>query len=523
MVLQCAVPERSIAIFCSRRPDGRGLTDRETLAAVTDQAVPEVRISAGRVRGLWRGSSAAFLGIPFAEPPLGDLRFAAPVPARPWTGTRGATRHGPTPQRAALSEITLIPEPSLPGEATLNVDVYTPSPGPDAGLPVLVWIHGGGYVAGSPASPWYDGRAFNRDGVVTVCVSYRLGLDGFGWIDGAPSNRGVRDWLLALEWVQDNVRAFGGDPDRVTIAGQSAGGGAVLTLLGMPAAQHLFAAAFSLSGALGDLPGTVAERRARRLAGLAGVSPTLRGFRSVPEEQLLTFQRALGSGDLPEDGPADPLAALAQLNDGLPFAPVVDGDLIQRPTVDSLRNGVGGDKPLVAGAVEDEIPVVTDEVAQRVAAIPAPVLLSRLGLHPTAREAYSTTHQGRSTPEIFQDFLTDQVFRSVALQAAQVRPPGTTWLYRFGWRSPTHGLAIHCVDVPFWFDCLDAEHVSALTGDRPPQALADEVHGAAVGLMTRGDPGWPSYSPERREVMVFGEPSRVVEDGYRDVRPLVAI
>jgi para-nitrobenzyl esterase len=489
---------------------------------VSDHPDPEVRTSAGLVRGLWRGSSAAFLGIPFAEPPVGELRFGAPVPAEPWTGIRDATRHGPTPQRAALAEVTLIPEPSVPGEATLNVDVYTPSPGPDAALPVLVWIHGGGFVAGAPASPWYDGRTFNRDGVVTVCLSYRLGMDGFGWIDGAPSNRGVRDWLLALEWVQQNIRAFGGDPDRVTIAGQSAGGGAVLTLLGMPAAQHLFTAAFSMSGALGDIPGDVAERRARRLAKLAGVSPTLEGFRSVPEERLLALQRALGSGDLPEDGPADPLAALAELNDGLPFAPVLDGELIGQPTLESVRDGLGADKPLVAGAVEDEIPVVTDEVAQRVAAIPVPVLLSRLGLDPVALEAYQGVHPGRSTPEIFQDFLTDQVFRSVALRAAAVRAPGTTWLYRFAWRSPTHGLAIHCVDVPFWFDCLDAAQVPALAGDRPPQPLADEVHGAAVGLITRADPGWPPYSPERREVMVFGQPSRVVDDGYRDVRPLLA-
>ena len=136
--------------------------------------------------------------------------------------------------------MTLIPEPSVPGESTLNVNVFTPAPATDAALPVLVYIHGGGYFAGSPASPWYDGAAFNRDGVVTVSISYRLGFDGFGWIADAPMNRGVLDWLLALEWVRDNIAAFGGDPARVTIAGQSAGGGAVLTLLGMPsgAAAH---------------------------------------------------------------------------------------------------------------------------------------------------------------------------------------------------------------------------------------------------------------------------------------------
>ena len=226
-------------------------TDTRSPGSATDD--PIVTLAAGKVRGAWRGESAAFLGIPFAKAPVGDLRFAAPVRPDAWEGVRDALEFGATAQRGDPG-VTLIPEPSIPGDATLNVNVFTPAPGtPDAALPVLVWIHGGGYFAGSPASPWYDGRAFNRDGVVTVSVSYRLGFDGFGHIDGAPSNRGVRDWLAALEWVQENIAAFGGDPSRVTIAGQSAGGGAVLTLLGMPQAQHLFHAVWSLSGATADV------------------------------------------------------------------------------------------------------------------------------------------------------------------------------------------------------------------------------------------------------------------------------
>ena len=237
---------------------------------IIETQAPVVSIAPGRVRGFWRGepgtagASAAFLGIPFAQAPVGDLRFAAPVPPEPWEGIRDALEHGATAQRGDKG-ITLIPEPSVPGESTLNVNVFTPAPGePDAALPVLVDIHGGGYIAGSPASPWYDGRAFNRDGVVTVSISYRLGFDGFGHIQDAPSNRGVRDWLAALEWVRDNITAFGGDPARVTIAGQSAGGGAVLTLLGMPAAQHLFHAVWALSGALGDIAARARARASRR-------------------------------------------------------------------------------------------------------------------------------------------------------------------------------------------------------------------------------------------------------------------
>jgi para-nitrobenzyl esterase len=482
-----------------------------------DADAPEVDTAAGRVRGSWRGASAAFLGIPFAEPPMGDLRFSAPVPARAWSGVRDATQHGPTAQRTALSEITLIPEPSIPGESTLNVDVYTPSPSVGEGLPVLVWVHGGGYVAGSPASPWYDGRSFNRDGVVTVCVSYRLGFDGFGWIEGAPSNRAVRDWLLALEWVRTNIAGFGGDPSRVTVAGQSAGGGAVLTLLGMEAAQHLFARVYSLSGALADVPEARARGLAHLLAERAGVAPTLEGFRSVPETRLLELQSGLSASD----EPVDPLARLATLTDGLPLGPVVDGDLLARPTLESLRRGVGAEKGLVAGATEDEFPIGQGEDARYLDDLPTVVVLARTGLDDATADAYLGAHQGLATSRVVQDLLTDRVFRSLALAAADARPGGRTWLYRYGFVSSTLGAAIHCIDVPFWFDCLDLERVTALTGPQPPQSLADETHGAAVAFVTRGDPGWPAHSRDGGEVMVFGEPSRVEADGYRDVRPLL--
>ncbi len=172
--------------------------------------------------------------------------------------------------------------------------MFTPSPAraeQGTGLPVLVWIHGGGYFAGSPASVWYDGRNFNRDDVVTVSISYRLGFDGFGWIEDAPSNRGVRDWLLALEWVQQNIAVFGGDPSRVTIAGQSAGGGAVLTLLGMEKAQHLFHGVYSISGALADVAATRAETFGRGLATAGGVEPTVAGFSSLSESASSSCRR----------------------------------------------------------------------------------------------------------------------------------------------------------------------------------------------------------------------------------------
>ncbi|MFF3332942.1 carboxylesterase family protein [Streptomyces sp. NPDC002888] len=198
---------------------------------------PQATTAHGPVRGERRADgSLRFLGIPYARPPVGELRFAAPLPPEPWTEPLDATAYGPTAQRRPITEITTVPEPTVPGEGVLNLNVFTPDTAPETLLPVLVWIQGGGYVAGSAASPWYDGSAFNRDGVVVVSVGYRLGIEGFLHLDGAPDNRGVLDWIAALEWVRDNIAGFGGDPDKVTIAGQSAGGGAVLTLL---AALHL--------------------------------------------------------------------------------------------------------------------------------------------------------------------------------------------------------------------------------------------------------------------------------------------
>lgn len=497
-------------------------TDAEAIDPTLDG--PIVAIDAGRVRGVWRDGSAAFLGIPFAEAPVGPLRFEAPVPVAAWDGVRDATELGATPQRKQLAEITLIPEPSIPGDSTLNVNVYTPTPGETTtALPVLVYIHGGGYTAGSPASPWYDGRSFNRDGVVTVSISYRLGFDGFGYIDGVPSNRGVRDWLLALDWVQRNIAAFGGDPSRVTISGQSAGGGAVLTLLGMPSAQHLFHSAWSLSGAVGDVRESRAKTFAATLAKLAGVEPTREGFASLPETRILELQDAASNPDN-----LDPMAGIASmLKDGLPWGPMIDGDLITQPTFDSLRSGVGGDKPLVLGATDDEFTMATDAAKNKLRFVPASLVLGKFVTDKATRKGYLAANKEqrrKGTAAVLGRFMTDSMFRAPTVRIAEARGSYPTWVYRFAWASPKLGWAVHCIDVPFWFDCLDSEKIDYIAGDNPPQALADEVHGAAVSLVREGTPGWPAWSNDPGATRVFdADPTtpEVLPDGYASVRPLV--
>ncbi|WP_243229575.1 carboxylesterase/lipase family protein [Microbacterium sp. CIAB417] len=468
---------------------------------------PVVHTASGPVRGFWRDAgtpeaSAAFLGIPFAQAPVGDRRFAAPVPPEPWTEVRDALEYGATALRRDPGE-TLIPEPPIPGNATLNVNVFTPSPGGDETLPVLVWIHGGGYTEGSPASPWYDGSRFNRDGVVTVSISYRLGFDGFGYIEGAPHNRGVRDWIAGLEWVQQNIAAFGGDPGRVTIGGQSAGGGAVLTLLSMPAAQHLFHAAMAISPALADVPADSARERGERLAGILGVEADVAGFRSVSEGRVLKVQ----SQALPARKGLGLLTGL--IEDGLPWGPMIDGELVTRPAVDALRAGVGADKPLLIGATDDEFTMIADQAPWAVRFVPAGVLL-RAGLRDRrVRRAYLTANRAqraKGPAAMVGRFVTDHVFRSLVARVAEARSgaDAETWAYAFRWVSPTKGWSCHCLDVPFWFDGLDRVRVDALAGPRPPQSLADEMHGAAVSFLSSGAPGWPAWRTDPGTSREFG-------------------
>ncbi len=485
---------------------------------------PIVQTTAGAVRGRWRtdehgDASAAFLGIPFAEPPVGPLRFEAPVAHAPWEGVRDAGEMGATPQRRPYAEVTSIPEPSFPGDSTLNVNVFTPSPEPSAGpLPVLVWIHGGGFIAGSPASPWYDGRAFNRDGVVTVTVSYRLGFDGFGCIPDAPSNRGVRDWLLALEWVRANVASFGGDPERVTIAGQSAGGGAVLHLLAMEQAQHLFHRVLAISPSAPAVMAEVAERIGRRMAELVGVAPTKAGFATVADEDLRDlFDRAAGARGGSE-------AQLKALLAGSPSGPMIDGDLVPRPVAESLALGVGADKPLVLGATDDEFSGAFAPMRDRLRFVPVRMLLRRLGVSAPVRGAYVRANldvRARGVAATAGRYVTDVVFRAPALHAARNRVGSLTWLYRFSWRSSVSGFAEHCLDVPFWFDCLADDRVAALAGPSAPQSLATELHGRAVAFIAGGDPGWPSWNAFVQTDRVFDANSFDEAGGYAGAAALL--
>ena len=481
---------------------------------------PVVSIESGRVRGRWRSHSdargvqtryATFRGIPFAAPPVGELRFASPAPPASWDGERDAGEFGPTPQRESPYDPARIPEPSIPGEDVLTVNVSTPDPSREAGLPVLVWIHGGGFIAGSAASPWYVGESFARDGVVTATLSYRLGFEGFGWLEDAVPNRGVLDWLAGLAWIQRNIAAFGGDPSRVTIAGQSAGGAAVMRLLTLPAAQDLFAGALAVSPADASPTRAQAEQAAQAVAQSLGVSPDVAGISSVDE---LTLFRALNAAVPAVD---DPLEGLLQRSaQPLPFAPVIDGDVVPHSVTDGIVAGVGADKPLLIGSTAHEF---NESLAGVTAAVPqaeALSLLQHAGAPADLAEAMAAREPLRGADWTLGQVVSDAIFRAPVAGWAALRGDGPTWAYDFRWesRAPHVMGAAHCVDVPFGFDILGAEGVPLAVGEDPPQALADTVHGDWLGVVRDGAANAPRHASGHATIVYGADGRRRVAAGY---------
>lgn len=481
--------------------------------------------SGGPVRGVDRGGSVAFYGIPYAAPPTGSRAFALPQPAGSWEAVRDATTPGATAQRTGFDGGT-IPEPSVPGSDILTVNVFTPSdrpgavpdPAPDAGLPVLVYIHGGAYIAGSPVSPWYDGAAFNRDRVVVVTLGYRLGVYGFGVLPDAPSNRAVHDWLAGLAWVRRNIAAFGGDPGRVTVAGQSAGGGAVLTLLGVPGIEGFVQRAIAVSPVLSQVTPDEGRRTVAEAAALVGVPPTSDALAALPREKIddvpWHLANTFGAAPARASTQTDPVELLRETLRSLEFCPVLDGDLLTTSIADGARRSR---IPLIIGAAAHEM---TDAIGP-VFGPRDQAALERMGLG--AEEARRYLKLRGSGDEDWGQLLSDLMFRVAVPAVAEGRED--TWVYDFrhlagGEIDPGH--AFHCTDLPFAWDCLGAEGVSRAVGSAP-QGLADEIHGSWVSFVVSGDPGWAPYSITRT-VRRFGSPGPTTTlDGYGAERVLVGL
>ncbi|MFE5995620.1 carboxylesterase/lipase family protein [Streptomyces sp. NPDC056454] len=452
----------------------------------------------GTVRGAVERGVAVFRGIPYAAAPVGARRFRAPEPPEPWEGVRDALTFGPTaPKRPYAPPLDrLLPDPAVAGEEWLNLNVWTPSLPPGAeGLPVLVWIHGGSLVHGSSAVPVYDGAAFARDGVVLVSVNYRLGVEGFGLFPDAPANRGLLDQLAALEWVRDNIAGFGGDPDRVTVAGESAGAVSIAALLATDRAAGLFRRAVLQSGAPTALTPEAARGTTELIAKRLGVPATAAALAAVDPEALLTAQTEVTSGGNPLTGRNS-------------FQLVVDGELLIQDPADALRAGGAAGIDLLMGTNTEEYRLwfVPGGLTERLSRLKLRLALLKFKVpNPTAR-TYRANRPDATPGEILGALATDLLLRVPLNRLADARAgaPGSTYVYEFGWPSPVQRLgACHALELGFVFDTLAHPDTVALTGPDAPQELADAMHRAWVDFATTGAPGWPSWDADR-PVRFFG-------------------
>ena len=472
-------------------------------------------VAGGKVRGIAEGGVSSFLGIPYAAAPVGPARFELPRPVTSWDGVRDALSYGPTCVQSFYPAPihALIGSDGLPGDEYLNLNVWTPDPG-GSGLPVLVWIHGGAFTRGSNARAMYDGSTFARDGVVVVSINYRLGISGFAAVPGAPLNRGLHDQIFALRWVRDNIAAFGGDPDEVTVFGESAGGMSVVDLIASPAARGLFSRAIVQSGnGSAVAEATDAVKVAEVLAGSLGIEPTAAAFGEIGPDRLRSAQDSIALELITDPDPQRWGPSIIGNGLGvLSFFPVIDGELIEDRPTDVLTRSGGPAVPLIIGWTAEEFRFFTfpTGVAAGITAETLGPVLARYGVDAAVAEAYSA-HRPQATPaDIFAAIITDLVFRDDSMRIAEANAAAgaPTHVYEFGWRSAVPDLgACHVLEIPFVFDKLSESH--SLTGTNPPQQLADEIHRDWVNFATHGDPGWARFDDQRR-IRVFDYPESVL-------------
>ncbi|QWT22970.1 carboxylesterase/lipase family protein [Subtercola sp. PAMC28395] len=496
----------------------------------------------GPVRGVAEGSVHVWKGIPFAAAPIGELRWRAPVAPDTWRDVRDATVFGNVCPQATNAVISLDPT-AQHDEDCLNLNVWRSSgstTGTDAAepatgerpVPVMVWVHGGAYVFGASSQKLFDGASLVAGGeVILVTINYRLG--GFGFLELTSlnsetehfdTNLALRDVVLALEWVRDNIAAFGGDPEAVTLFGESAGGGIVTTLMTVPAAKGLFARAVAQSSPATSVydehrASTVASAFLEQLGVAPAQAATLRGISAdrIVEASMAVFQ------NVPTTAPGT-----------LAFAPVVDGDLVPEQPLTVFREGRAHAVPLIIGTNKDEaamfkmmksplMPIQPDTIREMFNGIAAEHPEITLPSEAQIGSAYS----GLSVKAEGMGVARDVGFRMPAVWIAEGQSAvAPVYLYRFDWATPMLRMlgigATHATELPYlWGNLVSGpkditfklgglrvgKTVSARMQER---WLAFAVTGTPIGL--DGEPEWKGYSSEERSTLVIDRHDRVVDD-----------
>jgi para-nitrobenzyl esterase len=505
------------------------LASRTTdVLAGNSPVAPMVVTTAGKIRGTFATGVYTFRGVPYGATTAGASRFQPPTKPKPWSNIREATALGPrSPQLLSAfhgfvpPEVEVMDRDEMMGEDCLVLNVWTPALERGKKLPVMVWLHGGGYTSGSGGFICYDGAQLARKhDVVVVTVNHRLAALGYLYLAGfgseryaASSNVGNLDIVAALAWVRDNIAAFGGDPGSVTLFGQSGGGGKVSSLMAMPAARGLFQRAIVQSGAaIKGIPRDAAIHNAEQFLARLNLEPNqLERLQEVPLQQLLTATD-------PSSGPP------------INFGPVVDGHSLPTDPFDPVAPAQSAGVPLLIGTVETE---VTFFPGQPLDPIDDATLHTRLKqLLKSASDAdvdrviaaYRAGRPGTPNTDLFLIMASDGFRAGVLLeaerQAAHAQAP--VYQYYFTWRSPVREgklRTFHTLEIPFVFDNVDA--AKSMTGSGQDRyELAARVSSAWVAFARSADPNhpglpkWTPYDNTRRATMIFDNECKLVDDPH---------
>ncbi|MBV9541141.1 MAG: carboxylesterase/lipase family protein, partial [Alphaproteobacteria bacterium] len=461
-------------------------------AASPVAAAPTVTVDSGVLNGASSGDIDIYRGIPYAAPPVGPLRWMPPAAPARWSAPRDATAFGPIcPQPKRPDGILAMGAEQPQSEDCLYLNVYAPHGAHNA--PVMVWIHGGAHRFGSSSGPIYDGSNFARDGVVLVSINYRLGLLGYfahpaltkeAAANAPLGNYGQMDQIAALQWVKRNIAAFGGDPNNVTVFGESAGGSSILYLLATPSAKGLFNKAIVESGGGWTVPITLAQKEAEGEGFAAQVglhNATPEQLRAIPAEKTLGIPAQLG------------------------FGPFVDGRLVPVSPTRAFRDGTAMDVPLVIGSNSFEASLM------RSFSIPPDRILGRLTPETRAAYASDAASDDALAAAVFTDSAMGAPAHWIAARAASGAP---SWLYHFSYvASIRRGMApgaAHGTEIPYVFSTGSALAsrfgISLCDDDRAMEAL---MHSCWVGFAKTGTPkcngvNWPAYTPARDQLLEFG-------------------
>ena len=478
--------------------------------------------TAGKIEGTEEDGLCVFRGVPYAAPPIGDLRFRAPQPPQPWDGVRDTKAFSPiAPQvpNPVLEDLLPSPDPPQPqSEDCLYLNVWTP--GLNGARPVMVWIHGGAFTIGSGSEEYYDGANLAARGdVVIVTINYRLGAFGFINLPAlGETNFGMRDQIAALKWVQANIANFGGDPANVTIFGESAGGMSVGSLMASPEAAGLFHKAIPQSGAAHNaLTMEETEATGRKVAEHLGVAPDdVDALRAASTEDMLAASVSvdpLASGDMSNAASPTPQ---------MPFQPVIDGAFLSKLPIEHIREGSADGIATLVGSLDEEmkmiIAVVPEDPSEE------DVIAGLNAMHPDGAAAYAAYRAARrergeddSPGEIFIAVIGDVMLRLPGLRLADAQTSrAPTYAYLFDWKSP--GLdgklgSCHALEIPFVF----GTHAGApqFAGSGPAaDALAEATMDTWLAFARSGDPTTPAvqapaWNAETKPIAVLGENNRV--------------